>query len=586
MKNFVKVGVFVLVVLAIWVYTKRAHTPQDPNEKILVTVSEVKIKGLDPAQADDWYTARQVAKVYEGLLSYHYLKRPLELVPNLATAKPTVSEDGCVYTFTIREGVKFHDDACFPERKGRELVAEDFVYSIKRVADPKVQSPWFGILAGKIKGLDAWRNQDKEDVQAAYAEEIEGVRAVDKYTLQFTLTQPWPQFSYILAMNFCYAVPQEAVQHYGAEFLNHPVGTGPFTLAVFNPQLNKLVYSKNPNFRDKYYPNEAAEEYQHLLADAGKKLPLVDKVITHVLPEEQPRWLKFQQGQVDILDIARDNIALEVVQGNKLVPELQEKGVQLFSEPEQSICYCAFNNGHALFKDNAKLRQAMSLAFDGQQYNQLFHNGSAVLAQSIVPPGLAGYQKNYINPYNTHDLVKAKQLLAEAGYPGGTGLPEITLDTTANTNQRQKAEFLQKCMECINVKIKVVCHTFPELLRKVAQRETMMHALSWSGDYPDAETFLSLLYKSDQSVGAGFNFNDPSYNRLYERAMIMPPSPERTALYEQMNKLAAEHVPAIYRVHQARPILYQGWVKNVLWADCLYGTEQYINIDLAQKKGL
>ncbi len=586
MKNIVRFGVPALIILAVWFSARRGHAPQDPNEKILVTVSEQKIKSLDPAQIDDTYGTSEAAKVYEGLLAYHYLKRPYELIPNLAAVMPTVSEDGCVYTFTIKEGVKFHDNACFPEGKGRELVAEDFVYTIKRVADPKLQSPWFSMLAGKLKGLDVWRSHNKEHGQAAYAEAIEGVKAVDKYTLQFTLTRPWPQFLYILAMNFCCVVPAEAVQHYGAEFLNHPVGTGPFTLEAFNPQLNKLVYSKNPNFRDKYYPSEAAEDYQHLLADAGKKLPLVDKIITHILPEEQPRWLKFQQGQVDVLDIARDSIASEVVQGNNMVPELQAKGVQLFLEPEQSTTYYAFNNGHAFFKNNEKLRKAMSLAFDEQRYNQLFHNGTAVLAQSIVPPGLAGYQQEYVNPYKEHDLKKAKKLLAEAGYPEGKGLPEITLEVNSNTNHRQKAEFLQKCMECIDVKIKVVCNTFPELLRKVAQKETMMHTLSWSADYPDAETFLNLLYKSDQSVGSGFNFSDPSYNALYEKAMVMQPSPERTALYEQMNKLAAEHVPAIYAVHQARSILYQGWVKNFLWADCLYDTAQYINIDLAQKKNL
>ncbi len=585
-RNIIRLSILVLIILAIWFYTRHEHAPQDHNEKVLVTVNEAKIKGLDPAQIDDAYSTRESARVYEGLLTYHYLKRPYELVPNLAAAMPTVSEDGCVYTFAIRKEVKFHDNACFPEKKGRELVAEDFVYAIKRVADPRVQSSWFSMLSGKIKGLDAWRSKNKEDVQAAYAEEIEGIKAVDKYTLQFTLTQPWPQFLYILAMNFCYVVPQEAVQHYGAEFLNHPVGTGPFTLEEFNPQLNKLVYSKNPNFRDKYYPSEATEGYQHLLADAGKRLPLVDKIITHILPEEQPRWLKFQQGQVDVLDISRDSIASEVVQGQRLVSELQKKEVQLFLEPEQCTTYYAFNNSHTLFKGNEKLRKAMSLAFDEQRYNQLFHNGTAVLAQSIVPPGLEGYQREYVNPYKKRDLKKAKQLLAEAGYPEGKGLPDITLAVSSNTHSRQKAEFLQKCMEDINVNVKVVCNTFPELLRKIAQKETMMHSLSWSGDYPDAENFLSLLYKSDQKIGAGFYFSNPSYNMLYERAAIMPPSPERTDLYEQMNRLAAEHVPAIYAVHQAHPVLYQNWVKNFLWADCLYGTEQYINIDLARKENL
>jgi hypothetical protein len=562
------------------------HTPQDQNEKVLITANEAEIKGFDPAQADDFYSTREIAKVYDGLLEYHYLKRPYKLVPNLATAMPTVSADGCVYTFTIKEGVKFHDNACFPGGKGRTLVAEDFVYTIKRVADTKVHSSWFSLLAGKIKGLDAWRHKYTEAAQADYTEAVEGVKAVDQHTLQLTLTQPWPQFLYILTMNFCYVVPHEAVQYYGAEFLNHPVGTGPFTLQAFKPQLNKLVYHKNPTFRDKRFPNEAAEVYQHLLADAGKKLPLVDKIITHILPEEQPRWLKFQQGTIDVVNVAGDNIALEVVRGDGLTPQLQEKGIQLFLEPEQSTSFFMINNNHVLFKDNIQLRQALSIAFDRQRYNELFHNGTAVLAQSIVPPGLSGYQKDYINPYNTYDLVKAKQLLAAAGFPEGKGLPTIILDVNATTSNRQKGEFFQKCMERIGVTIKVVPNIFPELIKKINQKKTMMHALSWSSDYPDAENFLQLFYKSDQNVGVGANFNNAAYNTLYEQAASMQPSDARTALYEQLNRMVAEHVPAIYSVHQAHPVLYHGWIKNYLWSDCCYGTEQYLNIDLAQKQVL
>jgi oligopeptide transport system substrate-binding protein len=585
-KNSIRLGVLVLIVLAIWFYTKRVHTPQDQNEKVLITANEAEIKGFDPAQADDFYSTREIAKVYDGLLEYHYLKRPYKLVPNLATAMPTVSADGCVYTFTIKEGVKFHDNACFPGGKGRTLVAEDFVYTIKRVADTKVHSSWFSLLAGKIKGLDAWRHKYTEAAQADYTEAVEGVKAVDQHTLQLTLTQPWPQFLYILTMNFCYVVPHEAVQYYGAEFLNHPVGTGPFTLQAFKPQLNKLVYHKNPTFRDKRFPNEAAEVYQHLLADAGKKLPLVDKIITHILPEEQPRWLKFQQGTIDVVNVARDNIALEVVRGDGLTPQLQEKGIQLFLEPEQSTSFFMINNNHVLFKDNIQLRQALSIAFDRQRYNELFHNGTAVLAQSIVPPGLSGYQKDYINPYNTYDLVKAKQLLAAAGFPEGKGLPTIILDVSATTSNRQKGEFFQKCMERIGVTIKVVPNIFPELIKKINQKKTMMHALSWSSDYPDAENFLQLFYKSDQNVGVGANFNNAAYNTLYEQAASMQPSDARTALYEQLNRMVAEHVPAIYSVHQAHPVLYHGWIKNYLWSDCRYGTEQYLNIDLAQKQVL
>ncbi len=584
MKKFIQLGAAILLIVAIWFYKKRSNTPQDQNKKVLITVNTAKIKGLDPIQSGDAYSVHEIAKVYEGLLEYHYLKRPYELVPNLAAAMPTVSEDGLVYTFKLKEGVKFHDNACFPDGKGRELVAKDFVYAIKRAADPKLQSPQFSIIAGKIKGLDEWRNKYAETAQADYTEAVAGLKAIDQYTLQFTLNQAYPQFLYILAMQFCDVVPQEAVQHYGTEFLNHPVGTGPFTLEEFNPQFNKLVYHKNPNFRDKRFPSEASEAYQHLLVDAGKPLPLVDKVITHILPEEQPRWLKFQQGQIDVIDISRDSIVSEVVQADGLIPAMKEKGIQLFQEPEESTSFFVINCRHELFKNNIKLRQALSLAFDVQKYSELFYKGRAVLAQSIIPPGLAGHRADYFNPYRTYDLKKAKKLLAEAGYPDGKGLPTITLDVHTDTSSRQGGEFFQKCMEQIGVQVNIVANIWPELMKKKNQKTTMMHALSWSADYPDAETFLHLLYK--EPIGMGCNFNDPVYNALYEKATVMQPSPERTALYEQLNRLAAEGVPAVYTVHQMHAVLYHCWVKNYLWSDFHYGTEQYINIDLEQKQAL
>ncbi|MEL6413028.1 MAG: ABC transporter substrate-binding protein, partial [Bacteroidota bacterium] len=499
---------------------------------------------------------------------------------------PTISEDGLKYTFKIKQGVKFHDNPCFAKGKGRELIADDFVYAIKRVADPKVQSPWFSLLSDKIQGLDAWRNTCVKNSTTDYTVPLAGVKALDNYTLQFTLSQPSPQFLYILAMTFCSVVPEEAVAHYGDEFLNHPVGTGPFTLTAFNPQLNKLVYHKNPTFRDKRFPSEAAPAYQHMLADAGKKLPFVDKVITHIQPEEQPRWLKFQQGQVDIVDISRDNIALEVVKEGQLMPSLQEKGIQLFSEYEQGVSFIAINCGHKLFKNNLKLRQALSLAFDYDRYNTLFHDGTAISAQSIIPPGLAGYQQTYVNPYKVHNLTKAKALLAAAGYPEGKGLPAITLDVTANTNDKQKGEFIQKCLEQLGISIKVTPNIWPEQIKKIHQKTTMLHSLCWSADYPDAENFLSLLYQADQNVGIGTNFSDATYNTLYEKATVMQPSAARTALYEQLGQIAAESVPAIYTVHQAHPIIYHGWVKNYLFSDFHYGTEQYIDIDLEQKEAL
>ncbi len=570
--------------IAVWLYRKNNRNVEVKSEKVLAIANNAPVKGLDPIQTSDVYMSQEVSKIYEGLLEYHYLKRPFELCPNLAAEMPTLSADQLVYTFKIRQGVVFHHDACFPHQQGRELTAADFVYSLKRLADPKLQASGFWLIDGKIKGLNAWRERYTDGATVDYQQEVEGLKALDKFTLQITLSSPYPLFLYSLAMPACFVVAHEAVAHYGEEFVNHPLGTGPFMLKKFSTQDTRLVYHKNPTFRDKFFPSEAAEEYKHMLTYAGQKLPLVDQIIVHILPEVQPRWLKFQSGQIDIIDLSEDKFASEVVKDNQLTPALQEKGVNLFCVPQLLTCYMIFNMAHPLFKDNIKLRQGMSLAFDREGYNQLFYNSTAILAQSTVPPGLAGYREDYKNPYLTYDLDKAREYLAAAGYPEGKGLPEITLDIPAEIDSKQKGEFIQSCMAKIGIRIQLVENLFPVLINKITTKSTMLHYMCWSGDYPDAENFLQLFYGPTQPGGMGSNMNHTTFNSLYETASKLPNSPARTVLYERLNQIAAEHVPAMYTVHPPHVSLNHNWLKNYCWSNFHYGTELYWDIDVAKKK--
>ncbi|XWN34809.1 MAG: ABC transporter substrate-binding protein [Roseivirga sp.] len=576
-----------VLVLGVWFLLRQRSVQRSvAGEKVLEIVLTARVKGMDPAHTIDIASAAEVAKVYEGLLAYHYLKRPYELIPNLAAALPTVSEDGLTYTFKIKEGVKFHDDPCFPEGQGRELIAEDFVYSIKRIADPKVQSTGFYLIDGRIKGLNAWRKK-YIDTPVDYTEAVEGLKALDRYTLQLTLEKPFPQFPYVLTRHFCYAVPQEAVQYYGQEFLNHPVGTGPFVLKTFSPQASELVYHKNPQFREKLFPSEASKAFQHLLTDAGKPLPLVDKIVARVITEEQPRWLKFQKGQLDYLTMAKDDFKATITPDKKLTLAMRQKEIRLLHETTLSVYYIAFNHENPLFKNNLKLRQAMSLAYDRKTLSKLFYDMSLV-AQSIIPPGLAGYRSDYVNPYNDYDLERAQQLLAEAGYPGGKGLPVLPLDMASSTTHRQIGEHFARCMEQIGIRIQVVTNPWPELLKKVDQKSTTLHAMGWFPAYPNAEEMLQKLYGPNKAMASNdSNYDYPEYDKLYERASVMPDSPERTRLYEQMNKIAAEQVPLLYMVHKAKHVLCHSWLQNFFLSDFDYhGQEQYLNIDLEKKQAM
>lgn len=570
-----------LVVLSSLLFSS-CNKKQDVNERVLNITVPSDIKGFDPMMASDVGSAGQIAKIYEGLLTYHWLKVPYELIPNLAQEMPQISKDGMTYTFKIQKGVLFQDDIAFPDGKGRELTAMDFVYSIKRHADSKNQSTGWWLFDGKIKGLNEWRQKYAELPIVDYDEEVEGLKAIDKYTLQFKLAKVFPQFLYALAMPFSYVVPREAVDKYGKEFINHPVGTGPYVLPVFD-QGKRLVFTKNPTFREKFYPTEASPEFSHMLVDAGKKVPFLDKIIVNVMVEALPAWLKFNKGEIDYLNIPKDNFSAAITD-NKLSKDLLEKGISLTITPALDVYFYGFNFDHKIFQ-NINLRRAMSLAFDQKMLNELFYNHTGFPAESVTPPGIAGNVPSFKNEWKGPNLELARKTLALAGYPEGKGLPEITVDTFSSTSARQKAEFFQKQMEKIGIKIKVVTNLNPELQAKIKKRAVMMIDYGWIGDYPDAESFLQIFYGPNSSPGANSaNYDNPEFNKQYEIIAKMQDSPERTKMYEKLNQFLANEVVAIFTVHTQSYMLQQKWVRNYHDSDFIFDFYQYINIDQALKE--
>jgi oligopeptide transport system substrate-binding protein len=567
--------------IAILLLFSACSKDKNSNDRVLNVHASGDIKGFDPMMASDVGSAAQIAKIYEGLLTYHWFKIPYELIPNLAEEMPTISKDGLTYTFKLRKGVFFQDDAAFIAGKGRELEASDFVYSIKRHADAKNQSTGWWIYDGKIKGLNEWRNKYINLLTANYDEEVEGIKALDKYTLQFQLAKVFPQFLYSLAMPFSYVVAKEVVAKYGKEFINHPVGTGPYVLPVFD-QGKRLVFTKNPTFREKLYPNEASPEFKHMLVDAGKKLPLVDKIVVNVMVESQPAWLKFNKGEADYINIPKDNYSSTIV-NNKLSKELSDKGINLVITPGLDVYFYGFNFDYKIFQ-NINLRRAMSLAFDQKMLNDLFYNNTGFPAESVAPPGIAGNVPSFKNQWKGPNIELAKKHLVLAGYPEGKGLPEITLDTFSSTSARQKAEFFQKQMEKIGIKIKVIGNLSPELQAKIKKRSVQMIDYGWIGDYPDTENFLQIFYGPNSSPGANSaNYNNPEFNKGYEEIAKMQNTPERTARYEKLNQFLANEVVAIFTVHTQSYLLQQKWLKNYHSSDFIFDFDQYLNIDEVEK---
>lgn len=556
------------------------------DEREIHLITPEKVFGFDPIYSSDQYSANEMGKVFEGLYEFHPLKRPYELMPNLAESLPTVSQDGLTYTFKIKKGVLFHDSPAFPEGKGRELKSDDFIYSIKRLADPKLMAKGWWVLDDKIVGLNEWRAKYASAEAVNYDESIEGLKKIDDYTFAVKLKRPYPQFLYALAMPYTFVVAKEAVTHFGKEFLNYPVGTGPFVLPRFE-QSNQIVYNRNPKFREKFYPSEGEEgdDKLGLLADAGKRIPLVDKIVVHIMVESQPKWLSFQKAKTDLIELKDENID-QALDGKDIRSEHRAKGIRLFRNPQLDVTFYAFNHEDPLFK-NKKLRQAMNLAYDRAEANKIFYKNTAFEAQGVIPPGLAGYRKEFKNPYSRYDVEAAKKLLAEAGYPGGKGLPEITIQTRNETIARQGIEFFAKCMAKIGIKIKAGMNTWPELVNKVSKKQHQMYVMAWGADYPDAENFLGLLYCPNQSPGSnGSNYCNPEFDALFKQATVLQDSPDRTSLYEKLNELAALDSPWIFGFNRTSLFLAQAWLKNYKFMEFNHSQFQYLNVDLEVKKEL
>jgi ABC-type transport system substrate-binding protein len=551
-------------------------------------------KGFDPVDAVDVESAREVSYVYEGLLEYAYLERPYHPIPRLTQGMPDISSDGLTYTFTIKPGVRFIDDPCFPGGKGREVVAADFVYSFKRVLDPHLESQGDWIFAGHVLGADDWVKEiGAISGPVDYSVPLPGFQATDKYTLQIQLAKPYPQLLYVLTMCYAFVVPHEAVEFYGQQFRRHPVGTGPFRLKSWRPNY-RLEYERNPTFNGQTYPTtgEPGDRAAGLLDDAGKPLPLVDRVIEYDIREFYTVWQMFLAGRVFSSALSKDYFEKAIAPDLSLSPDLAKRGIRLYKVPELGTDYIGFNMLDSVVGASAdpvinerhrKLRQAFASAIDVKTYVEVVFNNRYMPANSFLPPGVAGHtDKPYAYEYN---LARARELLAAAGYPGGHddhgNVLRLTmvLPGAGSTDARQEADFFEEALRAIGVDLVVQQLSFAEYIRREHDGETQVFWGGWVIDYPDAQNFLQLFYSPNKCPGINScNYQNPAFDRQYERILTMADSPERTALYEQMADMTtADCVWALldYRLEYG---LFQPWFQNYKPHGFPYANSKYYKV--------
>ena len=551
-----------------------------------------RIAGFDPAKAMDLPSLQAMSKMYEGLVQYAYLDRPYRVEPCLAEALPTLSPDGTVYTFRIRKGIYFQDDPCFMKSpasigKGRELCAGDFVYGIKRVADLQVGSPGYWAFRDRIVGLDEFRNRSGRGV-TDYDAPVAGLETPDRYTLRIHLIRPFPALLWILTMNFAYAVPREAVDYYGADFVSHPVGTGPYILKSHIHNY-RLEFVRNPKWRetgrDDRYPasGERTDAANGFLTDAGKPLPFIDRLVQYVITDPSTQWLLFLSGQLEATALSRDNWDAVVTSDRKLTREMTERGVEMNAAPALDTAYLGFNMEDPVVGKNRFLRQAMMAAFDRDRWVK-FQNGRVTPAVGPIPLAMRVSDPNEtLFPF---DLERARQLMVQAGYPGGkdpaTGRRlEMTLELgSGEPETREMVEVLASFMERIGIVLVPSFNNWPSFLKKLEQKRAQIFYLSWMADYPDPENFLQLFYGPNITPGANrCNYVNPEYDRLYEAAGTLPEGAEKRQVYARMEQILKGDCPWLFLHHSLTVTLTHSWLKNYKPHDFPLGLNKYYRVE-------
>ncbi|HEU5293651.1 MAG TPA: ABC transporter substrate-binding protein [Burkholderiaceae bacterium] len=540
---------------------------------------------FDPAQISDLYSRTITPHIFEGLYQYDHLARPAKIKPLTAAAMPEASDDWRVWTIKLTPGIYFADDPAFKGQR-RELVANDYVYAIKRTADPALKSQlWGWVETFKIAGLAEYRGEvAKAKRPFDYDHEITGLRALDRYTIQFKLSDPNPRFlSSIATSDLFGGVAREVVEFYGDRIGEHPVGTGPFRLKQWR-RSSLIVLERSPDYRDVRYNAEPADddaEGQAILAKfKGRRLPMVDEVHVSIIEEEQPRWLSFMNGQIDAVagqygSVPGSFITIAMPNG-KLAPNLVKRGIQAKAQVNSDIALLYFNmedpvvGGYTVEK--VALRRAICLAYDVERDIRVLRRGQAIPAQSQVVPHTRGYDPQFKSENGDYDPARAKALLDMYGYvdrdgdgwreqPDGSPL-EIVRSTQPEQIYRQFDDLWRKNLEAIGIRTRFDIKQWPEHLKQARAGKLQVWSLGSSAADPDGQGAFQRLH-GPQTGGQNLaRFKLKAFDDIYDRMDQMPDGPERLELFRRGKMLSIAYAPYKAIAHRISTDMWHPWVSG------------------------
>ncbi len=553
--------------------TSAAYAP-DKNKAIRYAF-EIAETSMDPHKVSDVYSTIVHNAIFDTPVRYDYLARPLKVVPNTLTAYPEITDNFKTYTFHVKPGIHFADDPAFNGKK-RELVAEDYVYSIKRLFDPKLSAPLLAEVEGYILGSEEMLKRVRKANKMDYDAPLEGLRALDRYTFQIKLREPKPGFIFNLTdCRVACAVAREVVEKYGTDIGSHPVGTGAYKLTEWK-RSSRMVFEYNPNFREAYFEGEPAPDDaagQSILAKMkGKRLPQVYRFEVAIIEERQPRYLSFVNNEFDMVWLLPEDFANIAIPGNKLAPNLQKLGVEMQQVPALDLTYVFFNMDHPVVggytPEKIALRRAVSLAYKTHDEINIIRRSQAIPANTPYAPGAQGWEPGFKTTANEYDPFKARALLDMYGYkinpadcnktgdvcyrtmPDGSPL-KLIFSSTPTDRDKQFDEVFRRSLDEINVRLEVNKGKWPDLLKQAQAGKLMMWQLGGSATSPSADTWLTSLYGPNAGYKGNLaHFRLAQYDRLFEQAQVLDHSPERTKLYQEMARLVVAYAPWKINCHR------------------------------------
>ena len=561
--------------------------------KVIRDVFPVAETGFDPAAVTDLYSSGIVRAVFETLYTYDYLARPAKLVPQAAEGMPAITDDARTYTVRLQKGILFQADPAFGG-KPRELTADDVVYSYKRLMDPRIRSPYAFLLEGKLVGLDEAAAAAKKTGRFDYAAKIAGLEAVDRYTVRFRLKETDFTLPYVMAHEATALVAREVVARYAesdGRVMSNPVGTGPYRLAQW-VRSSKIVLEAAPEYRGftwDFAPGQPGDDAL-VAAMRGRRMPAVGRVEIAIMEEDQARWLAFQGGELDLMNMEGPLAPNALEPDGRLQPALAARGIRVdrFVDPEIRYMYWNMLDPRVggLAKPQVALRRALAMSYNPEEEVRVILNGQAVVAQYPIPPGVVGHDSHWRSSIK-YDPAAANALLDRFGYRRGAdgwrtfpdGAPMvIRYAARPDTQNRQLEELVKKSYDAIGVRMEGQHDKFPELLKAEKQCRLFSREAAWIADYPDGDNFMQLFYGPNSYQSNNACSTIPEYDALYRKSLRLPAGPARDALYREMTRVLEAYAPHVLTVSRYRNELIQARVEGYRKHPILTSQWQYVDV--------